>query len=166
MGPLKDQMLARMPWLFDQLGFRVTASSFSANEMGASHVEMENDSLRLKFEYDGLGYIPYVAPHSDAQAWIDVGSVWHALTGTRPNPQLDGWAWFVRDHLRELSDAMNQNYSQVREQFEQARSGAKARLRSRSPAKYSMPWKIRRMLFGPSGWILAIVLASYILIRW
>ena len=40
-----------------------------------------------------------VASLAEPDRWMELGFLWYSLSGNRPEPELDGWAWFSRDHL-------------------------------------------------------------------
>jgi hypothetical protein len=51
-GPLKEELPRRLPWLFDELGFQTTFHDYSYKAMGSSVVELESNSLRVRFKND------------------------------------------------------------------------------------------------------------------
>src|SRR6266403_166307 len=104
-GALREELIARFPWLFD-LGFRITEHDYSYNHMGSSFAELESDSLRVRFINDRGSIGVKVASLSEPERWMELGFLWLSLTGDRPSPELDGWAWFLRDHLPQLADAL------------------------------------------------------------
>jgi hypothetical protein len=48
-----------------------------------------------------------------------LGFLWYAIRGYRPEPQLEGWAWFLREHLSELEEALGPAFAETKRQFEQ-----------------------------------------------
>jgi len=48
-GGLKEELTNRLPWLFDDLGFRIGEHNYSYKQMGSSFAVLESSSLRVKF---------------------------------------------------------------------------------------------------------------------
>lgn len=89
--PLKDALENRVPWLFQELGFRVTDHDYSYRQMGSSIAELQSDSLRIRFIRDRSVIQVELASHSEPERWLELGFLWYALTGHRPEPELEGW---------------------------------------------------------------------------
>ena len=78
---------------------------------------------------------------------------------------MDGWAWFVRDHLTELVNALGPELAKTKEQFERRQEVSRKAL-----ARYLPPvtvvsrlrgfkaTAVGMLVMGPFGWILAAVL--------
>jgi len=171
-GPLKDQVEERLPWLLNDLGFRISSSSYDYKAMGSSRVFLETDALRLQFVYDGSGPWIEVASPADPDFWMELGSLWYSLSGKRPNPQLEGWAWFFRDHLREISEALGPQYPATKQAWEKMiaeRQEILARYvppRGRSQDLMGLPGTpTGAFLRGPLGWIIAGALIVREIIR-
>jgi hypothetical protein len=161
-GPLNEELQNRLPWLFHDLGLRITHHEYSHKQMGNSVVELESDSLRIRFIRDRSRIQVELASLSEPERWMDLGFLWYTLTGYRPEPELEGWAWFVRDHLGELADALGPKLSQTKQQFERKQEESReilARYRPRlTPAGRIRHFKatpLGMMVMGPLGWIVA-----------
>jgi hypothetical protein len=124
--PLKEELENRVPWLFQDLGFRVTHHDYSDRHMGDSVAELQSDSLRIRFIRDKSRIQVELASLSEPERWLELGFLWYALTGHRPEPELEGLAWFLRDHLSALQDALGPGFSQTKQQF-RARAKRKQR---------------------------------------
>jgi hypothetical protein len=163
-GPLREEVVSRFPWLFDDLGFRVVEHDYSHRSMGSGYVVLESDSLRIKFVNDRGSIYPEVSSPHQPQRWIELGLLWVVLTGDRPAPQLDGWAWFLRDHLRELVDALGPRFAVTNEAVllqERENQETLARYRASSQSSFiRIPMRFYR---GPLGWILAAILLVWII---
>src|SRR5580704_17838416 len=118
-GPLKDEVQTRFPWLQEDLGFRVTRYDYSARAFGNSTVELQSESLRIRFMRE-RGISVQVASLAEPEQWMELGFLWYSLTDNRPEPELDGWAGFVQEHLAELVDALGPGYPQTRQAYQKA----------------------------------------------
>jgi len=164
-GALKEQIIERLPWLLDDLGFRITYHDYIDKAMGSSEVELESDLLRVRFSYDGTGIGVEAASLSEPDRWFNLGFLWYALTGDKPQPSLEGWAWFVRDHLAELAEALGPKLPQTKVEFERRQQESREILARHCPPA-TLAGRIRRfkatpagaMLMGPGGWMVAAAL--------
>jgi hypothetical protein len=172
-GPLKEELENRMPWLFEDLGFRVAYHDYSDQHMGDSVAELESPSFRVRFIRDKSRIQVEFASLSEPERWLELGFLWNALTGHRPEPELEGLAWFLRDHISELEDALGPGFSQTTQQFERSRIENSEILARYRPA-VTLAGRLRHfrasplgmLVMGPLGWIVAVGLgASVVLTR-
>jgi hypothetical protein len=163
-------METRLPWLFQDLGFRVTNHAYSYKHMGDSIAELQSDALRIRFIRDRSTIQVEVASLSDPERWMELGFL-YANTGYRPEPQVEGWAWFFRDHLSELTDALGTAFAQTRKQFERKQQESLEILARHTPS-VTLIVRLRRfratpsgmILMGPFGWIIAAGLIAFLLL--
>lgn len=161
-GPLIEQIENRLPWLFQDLGFRVTRSEYAPKHMGDSLVEIQSDSVRLRFVRDRSVIQLALASLSEPDQWLDLGFLWLTLTGDRPDPELEGWAWFFREHLPELTDAVGPRFAQTKLEYERQQEESRKTAGGYVPA---LTWRSRlnrfrattpgMIVMGPLGWIVA-----------
>jgi hypothetical protein len=171
-GDLKEELTKRFPWLFDDLGFHVTTHNFSYQAMGSSFSVIESDVLRVRFENDRGFLSVEVAAVAEPERWMNLSALWLCLTGERPTPELDGWAWFLRDHLDRITEALGPNYVATKIAFDQFLSRAAAAA-SRSESgnaassvrRAARAARIRAFMMGPLGWIAAAVLLIWLAVR-
>jgi hypothetical protein len=166
MGPLKEEVTNRLPWLLRDLGFYVTFHDYSYKEMGGSVVELESDSLRLRFVRDRGPIYVEVASLSEPERWFELRALWAILTGQSADPELEGWGWFIRDHFAQLVEAFGPNFPHAIQEFERRQREARESLERR----YPRPGLLRRfvalrytttagaLLMGPAGWVIAAML--------
>ena len=107
-----------------------------------------------------------LASTSQPQRWIELGFLWVVLTGDRPTPQLDGWAWFLRDHVREVAEALGPQFAMtsdavIRQERENQETVARYAA-SLQPTFIGIP---TRFYQGPLGWILAAVLLIWVIAK-
>jgi len=161
-GPLIKDVQIRLPWLFDDLGFRVTYHDYSPKAFGDSIVELQSDALRLRFVRDRSIIQAEIASLSEPERWMDLGFLWYALTKDRPEPALDGWGLFVRDHLGALAEALGPNYPHTKEQFElrqrESREAFDSYRRRIAPSRVSRFRTVLSAVIWRLGWIIAGIL--------
>jgi hypothetical protein len=166
--PLKVELEKRMPWLFQDLGFRVIYHDYSYKDFGNSVAVLKSDVLLVRFVRDRSRIEVEVASLSEPERWMELGFLWYAITGYRPEPELEGWAWFFRDHLAELEDALGPGFSQTKQQFDRRQEESREILRRHMP-RVTPVGRLRRfkatplgaMLMGPLGWIVAVSLVAF-----
>lgn len=172
-GALKEELTNRFPWLFDDLGFHVGAHDFSYKAMGSSFAVLESDVLRVRFLNErGFLYVE-VASHAEPERWIDLSALWLCLTGERPSPELDGWAWFLRDHLSRITEALGPNYDATKRIFEHflnqfaavAATASASRSAASAVRRAARAARIRTFVMGPVGWIAAALLLIWLAVR-
>jgi hypothetical protein len=162
-GPLRDQVLSRLPWLVDDLGFRIGDSAYDYKGRGASYVELASDSVRLRFTRGVSPISLHVASPAHPDQWFELGALWVALHSKRPDPELEGWAWFFREHLDEIARAVGPEFEQTKDAYAEWKNQVAATVRRYRPRLTlvgrlrSVPWG-GEFLVGPLGWIVAGVL--------
>lgn len=162
-GPLKDEIQTRFPWLQEDLGFRITRYDYSPRAFGNSTVELQSESLRIRFMRE-RGISVQVASLAEPDRWMELGFLWYSLSGNRPEPELDGWAWFSRDHLPQLVDALGPGYPQTNQAYRQAEERSHEILAADRADQRSRrrPWE------GPFRWSIAgaLILTAAALLLW
>jgi hypothetical protein len=159
-GAIREALIERFPWLLEELGFRIKEHDFSYKNMGSSFVVLESDSIRVMFVNDRGGIGVQVASLSDPGRWMDLGFLWQALTDDRPTPALEGWAWFLRDHISQIAEALGPNFEKTKAAFdERARESKEISDRYHSLFRERVrAARFRSFLIGPLGWIVAALL--------
>jgi hypothetical protein len=159
-GALNEELTNRFPWLFDDLGFQIAAHDFSYEMMGSSFAVLESGALRARFVNDRGSIYVEVASSAEPERWTEMGLLWQSLTGYRPSPQLDGWAWFLRDHLPQLREALGPNFEKSKAAFEeQAREAKESSDRTRaSYRRRASQGHLKAFVRGPMGWAIAVIL--------
>jgi hypothetical protein len=165
-GPIREEIETRFSWLLDELGFRIVEGYYAPRAMGSSSVVLESDSLRVRFVNDRGAVYPEVASLTDPQRWIALGFLWSVLTGDRPTPELDGWAWFLREHIGELTEALGPRMTETAEAVLRRERENQEAVRGHRPSWETtfvgIPTRFYR---GPLGWILAAVLLFWTLVK-
>jgi hypothetical protein len=153
---LKDEVTARLPWLFDDLGFRITLERETSG-IGSSIVELRSESMHLRF-LRGSHLALSVASPEEPSHWLDLDSLWHALTGNWPHPEVEGWGWFFRDHYAEISAAVGPNFPQTKQIYDR-REKELADVIARNLPRPRLTF--RKMWKGPLGRVLAAGLIAW-----
>jgi hypothetical protein len=172
MGPLKDELSSRFPCLFSDLGFKAGKNEYSYKLLGSSFGVIESDVLRARFVNE-WGFISVeVASLAEPERWMDLSALWLCLTREGPTPALDGWAWFLRDHLPEITEALGPSYDAIKVAFDQVQrkqaTAVAAQFGPRSAAsaaRRSARIRIRGFVMGPLGWIAAAVLLIWLAVK-
>lgn len=169
MGPLKDALVERLPWLTQELGLRITRSDYDYKAMGSSFVELESDRLKIRFVRDRGAIYMEVATPGPQQRWFELGQLWVALKGDRPEPALDGWAQFFREHRPEIEEFLGPKLAETEEAVDRIHRAIRAASRGYAQTPQGR-WMRRasrgnRFLVGPLGWIVAAVLLIFLIVR-
>jgi hypothetical protein len=113
-----------------------------------------------------------VASLSNPGSAMELGSLWYAITGHRPEHELEGWAWFLREHLSEFEPALGPAFAETKRQFDQKQQESRELLLRYVPPS-NLASRLRKfkrtppgmVLMGLVGWIIAALLLVFILIR-
>jgi hypothetical protein len=166
LGPLVDQINEGLPWLASEFSFRVTDQAYDYKGMGSSYVVLQSDSIHLKFIRDRGPVQLQVAAPTDPERWLDLGFLWFILTGHRPEPELEAWARFFREHVGELSEALGPRWDQTRSACEKKQQAAIEHLTQRLPRRTVFE-KLQTTLRNQwrLGWIIAAALLVWLTVR-
>jgi len=98
---------------------------------------------------------------------MDLGFLWLSLTGDSPNPQLEGWAWFLRDHVAQIAEALGPNFEKTKAAFDQRERESKESAERYLPSfrRDARRARLKIFLTGPLGWIVAAVLLIWVTVR-
>jgi hypothetical protein len=102
----------------------------------------------------------------EPEEWFELGFLWFALTGKRPDPALEGWAWFFREHLTELTEALGPGLEKTKASYNEKQKESAEIMRRYVPPPTllvrllhlrSRPL-VGSLLMGPLGWLVALAL--------
>jgi hypothetical protein len=164
-GPLGTHVAKRLPWLFDDLRFRVAYEEYYPKSFGDALLALQSDSLRLRFVRDRTRLEVELASISEPDLWLNLRFLWFTLTGDLPDPELEGWAWFFREHAAELTEALGPKFPQTKEEFERKQRERIADSQNSHPP-LTLHGRISRfgatplgmISLGPLGWMVAAAL--------
>lgn len=113
---LKEEMLERVPWLLEELGFRIVDERYDPQSFGNSLVTLESDSLRVRFVRDRGQVFADVASPSDPDRWWQLVYVCQLILGefVQPGFELDDVAAFLRDNLAAVQERLGPRYSETK----------------------------------------------------
>ena len=103
--PLKEQVIEKLPWLFEDLGFRVTWQEYSPKAFGDSLVELQYETLRLRFIRERGQIHAKLAPLSAPEEWWELSFLYEVIHREMPDP-LDAVASSVRSNYPALVGRM------------------------------------------------------------
>jgi hypothetical protein len=108
MSPLRQQMTEKLPWLFEDLQFRVVKDFYDPRNFGDCLVTLESDVIRLQFALDRGQILVYLRPLSEPSRWWNIVHVLEAIRGQIPEPRFDleGKACMLRDNFPALVSAL------------------------------------------------------------
>jgi hypothetical protein len=113
MRPIKDQLEARLPWLFTELGFRVVSHSMDPAHYDNSSAVLESNAFRLRFVREmGLVYAQ-VAPLSDPERWWNFTFAYEAIFQETPEPTLEGYGPLLRERMSQFAEALGPKLPQT-----------------------------------------------------
>jgi hypothetical protein len=118
--PLKDEVIEQLPWLFDELGFRVVDDRYEAHHFGDSFVTLESDRLRVRLVRDRGEVDADVASLSEPDRWRPLVLVYEAISGelVLTAPQLDAVARFLRENLSALEESLGPRWRETKAELE------------------------------------------------
>jgi len=164
--PLKDEVVEKLPWLFSDLNFKLTYFEYEPRAMGEM-VLLESESLRLRFIRERSVVFVELAPPSEPDRWLDLKRLWESLKGERPQPELQGLAWFVRDNLVTLAEALGPNFQKTKLEYERlVEEGRQAAERHLGTRAFDLPkttWK--RVLLQVLPWVLLALIFLWAIFR-
>ena len=122
--PLERLVTERLPWLFQELGFRVTSSTFDPRSFGDSIVILESDNLRLRFERDRGQVIVYLAAGSEPQKWFSLVSLYEAVHNGSVEPRytLEANASLLRTEFPALVEALGPKLPETQKEIDRRKN--------------------------------------------
>lgn len=156
-NPIKDELVARQPWILDA-GFKIVSYHYSYRGLHTSDVELESEGFRVRFVRDrGTWVYAELAPPGE-QFW-GLTEIVQAVTGTLPQydgTKLDALAVLFREDLDLLKRALGPDWPRTKSEMERRRQ---ERLRELTAPRQLTPelkrkWRriyVRRFFrrFGP-----------------
>ena len=128
MGPLKEVLETKFPWLFDELGFRVVSHSYSPAQFGDSEVVLESPTLRLRFRRDrGEVRLEIAAPGETK--WWEFKFVWEAIFHEFPEPALEGYGPLIRSSYSAIAEALGPSLPKTLAMLEQQEAERKVQVK-------------------------------------
>jgi len=127
--PLQPLLTERLPWLFEDLGFRVTYSEYDPAHFGDSIAILDSDALRLRFVRDRGQVMLDVATPAKPEVWFGIWSLYEAVynESVKPRFTLDAVGGLLRQEFTVLIEALG---PKLRETQKEIRKHKTERLRA------------------------------------
>ena len=140
MEPLKDEVITKLPWLFDELDFRIVDERYEPKFFGDSYVTLVSRAFNLRFVRDRGQIFLEVASHSDSGIWWPLEHVCELISGLgiKASFELLSSAALLRSNVSGLADFLGPKYRQTKRELlrrEEARKQELLRLsRQQAPS--------------------------------
>lgn len=117
---LKQEVNEQLPWLFQELGFRVVEDDFDPKSFGNSFVTLESSGLRVRFARDRGQVSAEVASRSDPGTWWNLEHVCELIVGRTVEIgfELSAVAALLRKHVSALADYLGPKFTQTKRELE------------------------------------------------
>ncbi|MBS1912771.1 MAG: hypothetical protein JST22_12355 [Bacteroidetes bacterium] len=116
---LKQEVAERLPWLFQEFGFRVVKERFDPEIFGNSYVTLESRSLRVRFVRDRGQIFADVASLSEPEAWWHMEHVCQLVVGRNVESGfgLSELAALLRDNYSALADYLGPKFAETKREL-------------------------------------------------
>ena len=120
MSPLHQQLRREIPWLFDEVGFRVTWDEYNPKAFGDCIVTLDSETLRANFVKDRSQILLYVAPCLEPDNWQSLVFVLEAIQGVQPAPrfELEAVASLFRENYPGLVEALGPKWQDTKQELQ------------------------------------------------
>jgi len=111
----------QLPWLFQELGFRIVEDRFDPKEgFGNSIVKLESANFRVLLSRDRGQILADVAAHSDPETWWNLEHVCEIISGQSINPdfELSAAATLLRNNVSALADYLGPKFPETKRELE------------------------------------------------
>ena len=123
-GPLKPVLAERLPWLFEDLGFRITYSDYSPASFGDSLVILDSDSIRLRFVRDRSQVMLDLAPRAQSEVWFDLFGLYEVIhnENIKPRYTLNAVGDLLKQEFTGLVEALGPKLLETQREVERRRN--------------------------------------------
>lgn len=116
--PLKNEVVTQLPWLFDELGFRIAAEGHDRKSFGNSFVTLVSPAFQLMFVRDRGEIGAEIASHSEPNTWWDLHWISELIPGSgHPLPELLPVATLIRNSFSLLSEYFGSKYHETKREL-------------------------------------------------
>jgi len=151
MNPLIEEIHDSIPWILNELRFRIVQDSYAPEAFGNCVVVLNGPQFRLRLVRDRGQILADLAPLIDPEKWWNLVFLLEVIHGKMPEPEfgLVAVAYRVRDNLLALVEAMGPRWTETRRELERR---SQLRLRAlRDPGRLnneSKPTWLQRIFRG------------------
>ena len=110
-----------MPWLFDDLGFRITYTEYSHAHFGNSLVILVSGGIRLQFVRDRSQVLLYVGARSESEEWFSLYEVIHNES-IKPRFTLNAVGDLLKQEFTALFEALGPKLLETKKEVERHRN--------------------------------------------
>lgn len=123
-GPLKPVLADRLPWLFEDLGFRITYSEYDPASFGNSLVILDSDRIRLRFVRDRSQVMLDVAANSEPEKWFGLHSLYEVIhnESIKPRFTLNAVGELLKQEFTALVAALGPKLLETQKELKRRRS--------------------------------------------
>lgn len=117
---LKQEVTEQLPWLFQELGFRVVEDHFDPRSFGNSFVTLESSKVLVRFVRDRGQISAEVASICEARTWWNLEHVCELIVGryVEPGFELSAVAALLRNHTSALADYLGPKFAETKRELD------------------------------------------------
>jgi hypothetical protein len=118
--PIKDEVKEQLPWLFENLSFRIVEDAYEPDSFGNSFVTLESFSLRIRFVRDRSEVSAEVASRTDPGIWWNLEDVCELVSGKTIGAPFDlsTAGGLLKAYFPVLSVALGEKYSESKRELQ------------------------------------------------
>ena len=117
--PLKKEVIEQVPWLLDQLRFKIVDDGHDRESFGNSWVTLVSPALHLQFVRDRGEIYAEVASHSEPNTWWDLHWISELIPCSGyPIPELIPVAALIRNSFPLLTECFGPNYRETKRELQ------------------------------------------------
>jgi hypothetical protein len=118
--PIKQEVTEQLPWLFEELGFRVVEDHFDPKSFGNSFVTLEAPGLCVRFVRDRGQTSAEVASRSEPGKWWNLEHACELIAdrSVEPGFELSSVAALLRNNLPALMESFGPKLPEMRRELE------------------------------------------------
>lgn len=119
-GPLAPIIAERLPWLFEELGFRLTYSDYDAAHFGDSTVILNSDRIRLRFVRDRGQVMLDLATVAESERWFNLWSLYQVIhdESIKPRFTLNAVGHLLKQEFTALVEALGPKLLETQKEVE------------------------------------------------
>ena len=125
MSPLGQDIVDKLPWLLNELGFRIVQDSYDPKVFGNCVVVLNGAWVRLRLVRDRGQILAYLTVPGKIDTWWDMDFLLEAIYGRMPEPEFELTA--VGKRLREnfpaLVEALGPKLEETKQELDRRGNG-------------------------------------------
>lgn len=131
--PIKDEIVEQLPWLLDELGFRVVEERYTPDSFGNSLVILESVAFRLRLVRDRGQIFADIAAPSNPDKWWNLEHVCEIILGhnIELHFELSVVAELLRRNFLALADYLGPKFPEAKLELERRAAEREKAIRNR-----------------------------------